>query len=364
MVSYHVWPRFDSTNLLFVHTNALIASSRQHVASKDAHRTLVPQERASVRFNSARLRIKAGAVVHENLPHEWLSTEVFLIPPQERNQIPSAVLSDAQEIENIPTWNQAVNRFHRNVAFRANRIFNPTRIASMYTAMCNSCVESDAIIPAMSSLAYVGIPPTFYIRRLTKPTEFDSAGPLFVYDPQMEPDVFLSLDTNAKGEIFIDVDSLTRHCAEVMLDIDLTTWRPPENSYLNSTISDEPSDAIRVAPSRREWDLEMQKIGQRPSPHEWHYTQLPNASLPYHVRDMVASILRIAASASREYVINHARACTDLVVLTKAMSPSNCVDSFLPSPLTMERILAHDVSLPREEISVEKNILRTCIRPI
>ncbi|KAJ8902172.1 hypothetical protein NDN08_006580 [Rhodosorus marinus] len=174
-----------------------------------------------------------------------------------------------------PNWKLAVSSFNRNVAFRANRIHNPSRIASFYVNMCNQCVNAGKWKIASSALAYAGIPPSKY-------TLLDGKA-LWLYDPSFaSPDDIVRNDPDG-SEVSFPVDHLTHHVATVMLDLDLS-------------VEDD-----RGSRPLGESEKFGEAFGDRVSPHEWLYTQTPSAHLEFAVQDMVLAVLRIATWSALEW---------------------------------------------------------------
>mmetsp|Transcript_3710 Transcript_3710/g.16285 ORF Transcript_3710/g.16285 Transcript_3710/m.16285 type:complete len:389 (-) Transcript_3710:571-1737(-) len=174
-----------------------------------------------------------------------------------------------------PNWKLSLSSFNRNVAFRANRIHNPARIASFYVNMCNQCVNARKWKIASSALAYAGIPPSKYALLDGKA--------LWLYDPSYSsPDDIVRSDPNG-SEVSFPVDRLTHHVATVMLDLDLSVEDERGSRPLGE------SEEFGVA------------FGDRVSPHEWLYRQTPSAHLEFAVQDMVLAVLRVATWSALEW---------------------------------------------------------------
>ncbi|KAA8497247.1 hypothetical protein FVE85_0976 [Porphyridium purpureum] len=174
------------------------------------------------------------------------------------------------------TNGMALNAFQRNVSFRANRIFNPARIASFYSVFLESVDWSTAA----SALAYVGIPPQTYM------VERTSLGRVFTYDPSQRTKdiVYVRGPNDGPFDVLIDVDRLLKHVLTIQLDIDLSALKEDYDASARRI------ELVSIS--------EGSAMGARLSPHEWLMAQIPDDALAQHVRDVVMGIVRVALEMS------------------------------------------------------------------
>jgi len=262
-----------------------------------------------------------------------LSTEIemLMMIDEARSELESAAavvpeksftrkaIGDALSRRASLNWEAALNTFNRNVAFRANRIFNPARIADFYTLLCNQCTAQNRWREAMSALAYVGVPPSKYAL-------IDNQ-PLWTYDPARKSPDDIVYEPRSGLVVEFNTRSLTKHVAEVMLDMDLSV------------------DAAASARPMDEAEQYGTRLGERVSPHEWLYKQLPNDWTVYVVRDMVLAIFRVALVSTLEWQrLRNDDQFVEFRILCVHEGNDRQLDRLLPSPRNIFNVAATEMN--------------------
>eukprot|EP00186_Timspurckia_oligopyrenoides_P001658 CAMPEP_0182451608 /NCGR_PEP_ID=MMETSP1172-20130603/43809_1 /TAXON_ID=708627 /ORGANISM="Timspurckia oligopyrenoides, Strain CCMP3278" /LENGTH=297 /DNA_ID=CAMNT_0024649391 /DNA_START=1813 /DNA_END=2706 /DNA_ORIENTATION=- len=187
------------------------------------------------------------------------------------------ILSQFDQFQNL-TKTQALNIFQRNVAFRANRIFNPSRVANFYTILANAFADPENWIIAASNLAYAGFPPTKYIRRGNGDIAWKYAP--VVHSQQDIIAVEVDEESVDSEVLVIDLELIVVHILERQLDMKVEEVEKESNSF------------------RSIENAELEPIGNRESPHEWLYSQIMASDLEISIQDAVLAVFRIALYAA------------------------------------------------------------------
>lgn len=301
---------------------------------------LTPLDAVNDYSGEAALPLEEVFVAMEKRADPLLRTEVDMLARNEETRedlqavmekIPDENLYCAEAMRTVisggkPNWESALNSFNRNVAFRANRIFNPRRIADYYITLCLHCLHDKRWREAMSALAYVGIPPSKYANLSDKGV----LHPFWTYDPSFESpgDIVFKADVPG-GEVVIDLPSIALHVAEVMLDMDVST---PSSEALE--------------PPKDERELYGEEMGKRISPHEWLYRQIPDAVTNFAVRDMILAITRVAVWSALQWQAEQPSGCFLSLRIKLDRSDDDAPNSIIPTARSLVNAIGTEIGDP------------------